>query len=141
MIQETGRMFRGFDQADRCWCYGFLYTDKDDKYWILTSKNTNKFIHADEVDAKSVSRNTFLQDKNNKEIYEGDILSMLNKKNNEPIKNNFKVYWSKTSAAFFLESIVKDGNESFKLPILCKPFYNMGEVIGSIYENPELLKP
>lgn len=67
---------------------------------------------------------TGLKDKNGKEIYEGDILHL----------------------EFYLDWIVKWHEAGFHIHILNNPetYYSLvpsnREVIGNIYENPELLK-
>lgn len=50
------RMFKGIDIIDRTETYGFLFIDKENKYWIITPKNTTGFFHADEVEPKSVEQ-------------------------------------------------------------------------------------
>ena len=69
---------------------------------------------------------TGLKDKNNKEIYEGDIITLHNSK--------YKVIFNTEGARFVLR------NDEFELEI---PFTNNNnkrmEVVGNIYENPELL--
>ncbi len=67
---------------------------------------------------------TGLKDRNGKEIYEGDILSFVpidHKKFNNPYPP-FSVFWNDKECGFCLWSPREDV-----------------EVIGNIYENPELL--
>ena len=74
---------------------------------------------------------TGLHDKNGKEIWEGDILGYENEKN--------IVRWSNIQAKFLLDWIKNEGrvegmygfNEALAMDY---------EVLGNIYENPELLK-
>ena len=70
---------------------------------------------------------TGLKDKNNKEIYEGDIINLHNGK--------YKVIFNSKEARFVLR------DDEFEMNI---PFTNNNnkrmEVVGNIYENPELIK-
>ncbi len=66
---------------------------------------------------------TGLHDKNGKEIYEGDIVDFGN-------KIQYEVEWSPENAMFHL----KGPNDIYSL------IFNECEVIGNIYENPELIK-
>ena len=71
---------------------------------------------------------TGLKDKNGKEIYEGDIVCP--DKNNQNEKTVGSVEWHEQLACFIVR--YKDGTG-------WKSFIEM-EVIGNIYENPELLR-
>lgn len=72
---------------------------------------------------------TGLKDKNGKEIYEGDIIKGVWGKNNIVI---FKVIWDKRGCF--------DGEDAEGEPQVFDDFDGNLEVIGNIYENPELLK-
>lgn len=73
---------------------------------------------------------TGLKDKNGKEIYEGDIV--------ECDDVYLEVLWAEESAAFMCHDNTNDGFYSCDL----SDDENLRiEVIGNIYENPELLKP
>lgn len=69
---------------------------------------------------------TGLEDKNGKEIYEGDIVTLHN--------SRYKVIFNMEQARFVLR------DDKFEMEI---PFTNNNnermEIIGNIYENPELL--
>ncbi len=77
---------------------------------------------------------TRIKDKNGKEIYEGDIL-----KYNFPFDGRLKhvspVKFLETEASFGIKDIY--GNE---IPLYRITANNYFEVIGNIYENPELLE-
>lgn len=69
---------------------------------------------------------TGLHDKNGKEIYEGDIVHHYD--GGKP----YEMKWNKTLASFRLGGFTVAVMDDYKKGILF-------EVIGSIYENPELL--
>lgn len=74
-----------------------------------------------EVDIKTVGQFIGLRDKNKKRIFHGDII-------------NPKYHWSKPHVVSFPDDIY-DFEEYF----MRKDFVDV-EVIGNVYENPELLK-
>ena len=70
---------------------------------------------------------TRLKDKKGKEIYEGDIVTLHNSK--------YKVIFNTEGARFVLR------NDEFELEIPFTKHNNERiEIVGNIYENPELLK-
>jgi uncharacterized phage protein (TIGR01671 family) len=84
------------------------------------------------MDRNILMQYTGLKDKNKKEIFEGDILkSILSYNGKEKI---LIVYWSEPVAGFMLNDINHSFGWEFGLS------FRTLEVIGNIYENPELLK-
>ena len=79
-------------------------------------------------------QSTGLKDKNGKEVFEGDILAF--ETDDEVI--NVNVFWDEEHALFMFES--KKYNEQEPLAELVENNIYPFEIIGNIYENPELLE-
>ena len=99
---------------------------KDTGYGFAISRETsNKII---------LMQSTGLFDRNGKEIFEGDILAC--KTDDEVI--NLNVFWDEEHALFMFES--KKYNEQEPLAELVENNTYPFEIIGNVYENPELLE-
>lgn len=79
-------------------------------------------------------QSTGLFDKNGKEIFEGDILGI----DTDGEIVNVNIYWDSKRALFMFES--KKYNEKEELAELFEDYTYSFEIIGNIYENPELLE-
>ena len=79
-------------------------------------------------------QSTGLKDKNGKEIFEGDILAV--ETDDETL--NVNVFWDEEHALFMFESKQYNGKEA--LAELLEDYSYPFEIIGNIYENPELLE-
>jgi uncharacterized phage protein (TIGR01671 family) len=117
--------FRGKRMNDNKWVYGYFGKDYSER--CIISNYLNASNEAWGVIPETIGQFTGLLDKNGKEIYEGDILQ------NTPREVQYKVYWSKDMHAWFVERI----NYGSKEPLCCLD--DKFEVIGSIYDNPELI--
>lgn len=121
--------FRGFSKRFRPneWFYGDLVNYRSEKYILPEGQDVWDIIgDGVEVHSESVGQFTGLKDKNGKEIYEGDILK------SSPYSIGAVLFRN----GVFLSEENRDG-EPFYYPAF---HFSISEIIGNIYENPELLK-
>ena len=94
----------------------------------------NRDIYCYDFDEIELTQSTGLKDKNGKEIFEGDILAC--ETDDEVI--NLNIFWDEEHALFMFES--KKYNEQEPLAELVENNTYPFEIIGNVYENPELLE-
>ncbi len=117
--------FRGKQKNSKIWFYGgyvagsydMSHNPKTYKHYIITDA-----MAIIEVDPDSVGQYTDLKDKNGMEIFEGDIVTELGYAK--------KVEWSDEGAGWVF-MVIDEYKDNYSASI---------EVIGNIYDNPELLK-
>lgn len=82
---------------------------------------------------------TGLHDKNGKEIYEGDILQSYI---HPEIELLHKIEWSEKFNGWFAKNLNNKGKDykTGDIQLWVYIQHNLFEVIGNIYENPELIK-
>ncbi len=113
--------FRAFDKKDNEMFYSSMYQDKTSMAYGL-----GNFLRECGDIEDTLMQYTGFKDKNEVEIYEGDIIEyMTGQLKHIPTKH--KVTWLKDEARF---SFGCKANKQYM-------FYNT-VVIGNIYENPEL---
>ncbi|MEJ8547169.1 YopX family protein [Brevibacillus borstelensis] len=104
----------------------------------MTRTGDTAYYRFDEID---LIKYTGLRDKNGKEIYEGDILRWTKRQYTSCSREEIEseeiqeviVYWNETMWA-----LAGDDRGYLLMPYLVEP--DAFEVIGNIYENPELLE-
>lgn len=127
--------FRGKRIDNDEWVYGYLHFGFNctDEYVPFISWKDSSYlgdIGEEEINIKTIGQCTGLHDKNGKEIYRGDIVQGLFADQEESeIKG--QVIYSKGQASYI---VIASNNDEWELGYL-----DNLEVIGNIYDNPELL--
>lgn len=126
------------------WVYGYpykvksLFNDKDFNWYIRNEHIIDKII-----DANTLGQYTGLKDKNGKKIFEGDIVHYYD----FAFTNGFEVTGTVVYTQDCMFEIEYDDkyikNHKETRPLVCSehPIFTSKkiEVIGNIYDNPELL--
>jgi uncharacterized phage protein (TIGR01671 family) len=86
------------------------------------------------IDNFVFQRYTGLKDKDGKEIYEGDLL----KRPDDSLPNFFEVYWNTQAAKFNTRVIQKHSKSIAVMPVPMEHLSRL-EILGNIFESPELL--
>ena len=88
-------------------------------------------LHTSDADNIQLMQYTGLKDKNGKEIYEGDVIRLI------PEKVDVVVEWDIRQVGFVMRETKNIGRYHADLGGYTRDAF---EIIGNIYENPELLK-
>lgn len=140
-IKFRGKFIYANTDGKLIWTYGNLYqTDTlrnvgKAKIFGNIRYNEDIIITDNEVILGTVGQFTGLYDKNGNEIYEGDIICTHDSQNN-PIMH--EIYYLENGARFATRMI---GYEFLERGTITQKWLNeIGfEVVGNIYDNPELL--
>lgn len=124
-------LFRGKRKDNGEWTFGSLVIHKD----ILWKNQKYYYIETDtgedrlEIIPETISQYTGLDDKNGKQIFEGDIIKYVDEKTSYTVMFDPTGYWC------------LDGNGARNSEMLIYfDDYKYIEVIGNIYENEKLLR-
>ena len=104
---------------------------------VVVVDQSSVFVSPDYVfvDNLVIMQSTGLFDKNNKEIFEGDVLEI---EDEGEVLGNAKLTWHNEQAVFMIEAISVDDIAPFH-EILSDESYSY-RVVGNVYENPEILE-
>lgn len=122
--------FRGQKPSDGAWVYGSLVCSNENAaaIYFQTGNVSTRSMEWVYVKPETIGQFTNLYDKNKKEIYEGDILKV------PYTQERIEVRFVRGVFAFLWNGDLDD-----EAPINA-PTQEWAEVIGNIYDNPELLK-
>lgn len=126
--------FRAWDKRFSEFVEDFFVSEDGKIYKKSTNTGYGIAISRETSDKVILMQSTGLFDRNGKEIFEGDILAC--ETDDEVI--NVNVFWDEEHALFMFES--KKYNEQEPLAELVENNTYPFEIIGNIYENPELLE-
>lgn len=128
--------FRG-KNARRGWLTGYYFVNRGVHY-IAADGIVNPIRAPEdfEVDPNTVGQSLGLVDRNNKEIYEGDIAKVFGE------KTRYCVTYNPYCCMFVATPYDDNGKPAFggkeiNYPLIANDGFT---VIGNIYDNPELLK-
>lgn len=134
-------IFRGKDLNSGVWVYGNFYCDKEQtdngapEHYYREYDIQVPYIYDGKkhylIDINTIGQFIGRKDKNSLKIFDGDIIG-----ENEIFNANYKVIYNENSCKFSGEKINDRDCNTLDFPQLS----DCGEVIGNIYENPELLK-
>jgi uncharacterized phage protein (TIGR01671 family) len=133
--------FRGFLSVQKRWVYGNLIEDNNgNKYIIETAKFSTDGHHLmynqdDEpvmIDQDTIGQYICMNDCNDKEIYEGDVVSVVD----DGVKKDYVVVFDDDE----LDFKSTNGNESYGKNFQYLTCCDEVEVLGNAHDNPELMK-
>lgn len=124
-------LFRGKDADTGFWCYGDLSFDREKNPYIRFWTHTGYLVR--KVLPETVGQFTGFYDKNNRRIFEGDILKSIYP--DEPFEDSMvyeRVFWDN---GWYIKEGISDPSEIWQ-----EDMTRYSEIAGNIYENADLLE-
>lgn len=115
------------------WIEGY-YAKIGDRHFILTAFGADKgFTDFVEIDSDTVCEYTGLQGKNGRKIFEGDIVRRIDLHNVKEPSVGFIEYDTENTSFLIHWANIQKYSATF-------PWKDRIEIIGNVFDNPELLK-
>lgn len=138
-------LFRGKRLDNREWVEGFYIIKQDPilknikHYYIVVQEQDNRgmlksFFEWYEVDPSTVGQYTGQPDKNGVKIFKGDIVRHYNRTDEPESYEQGVIYWD-VDRCQWRRTDIANGCDTWRIRNSC-----IYEVIGNIYDNPELLE-
>ncbi len=142
--------FRGKSIDNNNWIYGYACFDSSKENAAIINKQGGNEMQHWAVDPETVSEFTGLHDRNGKEIYENDVLSfdkIAHIYKNCPITVIGVVVYANGRYEVETKNVInhnflEQSSIHFGIKVMDwihLPEFHKSEIIGNIYENPELL--
>ena len=129
-------LFRGQRKTDKTWIYGNLLRT-DDGIFIIQNHVPYHRLEKYEVLEETVCQYTGLTDKNGRKIFEGDIVKI-----NNDVKEAFEISDGAVvyrGGSFIVGGSNGNGTLNSLFAITDINYVLRGEVIGNIFDNPDLI--
>lgn len=128
--------FRAWDERNKIMHneVDFIRSGTDTNDWILFKSDKQKLEYGNVLENPyfqqqiKVMQYTGLKDKNGVEVYECDV-------GNDKFNNKVIVKWNEQFYCYALLTIDEDVKDDWNFDL-----NDLNEIVGNIYENPELLK-
>ena len=127
---ESRYLFRAKRKDNGEWIFGNLI-QTDDGTYIIQNYVPQHLIKNYEVDPATICQCTGLKDKNGNLIWENDIANCMN------AECCGYISWNESEAGFYFDVLLEDGR--FEEEHIYD-YQDCMEVIGNVFDNPELLE-
>ena len=139
--------FRGYNRKNEKWLYGFYLQNRGLHFVCPDEFATGKTLDDYEIDPETLGQFTGECDKNDTEIYEGDIM----RSDDYPFSDGREkdsylgvVFYTEDDSFEVMQFVTKQSKVRGISNFINRPFYDINmqqvEVIGNIYDNQGLFR-